>query len=129
MTLKKVTRSLCLGTAVVGMALASPYSWTGNGTDDHWDNSDNWDCLGFCLCTGSDCGYPRTGRDDAGFRTGGPHAVDLRPGNITVDDLDICVDVDFASASPGTSATLTVDSLIIAGSTIVTFTSDATITK
>lgn len=114
-------RACALSAVAVNMLLASPYSWTGNGTDDAWCNHANWDCLGFCLCVGNDCGFPDGKNDDAGFRTAGPFDVDLC--TVTVDDVDISVDVDFDAATP---ATLKVDSLTITGSTI-TLTGNATI--
>ena len=117
----KVCLVLC---CTATMVFAQPYSWTGNGLDDDWCNNENWDCLGNCFCFLDDCGYPDDSGDDAGFRTGGPYDVAICA--VTVDALDIPVDVDLDSAS-GSPATIAVDSLTIGGGTIVTLTADVTI--
>ncbi|MFQ5414806.1 MAG: hypothetical protein ACE5E6_10145 [Phycisphaerae bacterium] len=123
---RKQASAVLLGAiGAAGIALASPFTWTGSGTDDNFHNPNDWLCLGTCPCPSGGC-YPDGQDDDAGFRTGGPHDVDLAA--VCIDDIDIGVDVNFDAA---TATTLTVDTVAIAagaGGGLVTFTANATVT-
>jgi len=99
--------------------LAAAYTWTAGGSNDAWNNCDNWNMEGL----GQRC-FPSTGSDDAGipFALGG-YTVELR--TYTMDDLVIGGDVAFTTDS--TARTLTVDSININGPAHLTFRNEAKI--
>ncbi|HNQ23892.1 MAG TPA: hypothetical protein PKK06_12430 [Phycisphaerae bacterium] len=89
------------------VCLGALFTWTAGGADDDWDTAANWSGP-----PGGQHGWPCTGNDDALFPAGaeGPYV-----GLITeqIDDLTINSSRDFYSV--GGTATLTADSLTIAG--------------
>lgn len=91
--------------AAAPVPLRATYTWTGSGSNDHWDNVANWSFPGG--------GWPDDCYDDAvipssvyGF------AVELVTEQI--DDLTIEGDAAFSSQTPAIE-TLTVDSLTLIG--------------
>ena len=122
-TAKPFSRALVAVACTAALGWAATYKWTGAGANNNWDTSDN--CR---LASGqpSFTNYPGPG-DDATIPTdGSPWPIDLI--TVSMDDLTILEDVNFDTA--GGTTTLTVESLIIDGSSnaiTVTITSSTTI--
>lgn len=89
------------------LMLGAAFVWDGGGANDTWSTVENWDC------PNEPAGYPDDTGDDATIPfTSGGYLVDLTTESIN--DLTIEGNVDFDTA--GGATTLTVDSLIIDGS-------------
>ncbi|MCC7293699.1 MAG: hypothetical protein IT449_16700 [Phycisphaerales bacterium] len=95
--------------AVAPVPMRATYTWTGNGSNDRWDNIANWSYVGG--------GYPDDCNDDAvvPFVSGGYDVVLITE---SIDDLTMEGSLDLTAASG--DDTLTVDSLTIVGG-VVTF--------
>ncbi|MBU0637870.1 MAG: hypothetical protein KKB50_03325 [Planctomycetes bacterium] len=89
------------------LALAATYTYWGAGPDDDWDTCKNWILVGIGTCS------PSTTSDDATIPSAGS-TWSINLVTAEMDDLTIAGSVDFAS--PGSTQTLTVNSLTIDGS-------------
>ena len=107
--------------AILGCAalfgLGATFTWTGGGTDDDWDNCENWTTSSIGECS------PDDANDDAVIDVGGVEPIDLV--TTTIDDMTISAVVIFGAAEP--NASLCVDSLTITAGGAASMTDGASI--
>ncbi len=100
--------SVILGVGAPAMiALAVSFTWVGNGADDHWDTTANWQSAGCASC------YPDDANDTATIDV---HNADVDLVNEEISDLTIADSVTFGDAD-GNNPTLCVTGLTITGDT------------